>query len=153
VLLALSFADSIIFEGLFGGVVCEGLAFFSTSSAAFAASSMDGATFELARVGAIAGCFSYHERWAPNVGTCSPGRVDPTGKWKECLQSLTWDGNSSVNLASQGHCMGVFIGTRVTTRPLSKTFMPSSTRSILGILSREEVTDCHYRKGYYRRDP
>jgi hypothetical protein len=64
------------------------------------------------------------------VGTRSPGQVDPTGKWKECLQSLTWDGNSSINLAPQGYCTGVFIGTRVTTHPLSKTFMPSSTRSI-----------------------
>jgi hypothetical protein len=87
------------------------------------------------------------------VGTCSPGQVDPTGKWKECLQILTWDGNSSINLASQGHYTGVFIGTRVTTRPLSKTFMPSSTRSIPRIFSREEVIDCHYRKGYYRRGP
>jgi hypothetical protein len=71
----------------------------------------------------------------PTVGTCSPGQVDPRGKWKECLQSLTWDGNSSINLASQGHCMREFIGTRVTTRPLSKTFMPSSTRSIPRIFS------------------
>jgi hypothetical protein len=87
------------------------------------------------------------------VGTCSPGQVDPTRKWRGCMQSLTWDGNSSVNLASQGHSTGVFIGTRVTIRPLSKTFMPSSTRSIPRIFSREEVTKCHYRKSYYRRDP
>jgi hypothetical protein len=58
------------------------------------------------------------------------------------------DGNSSINLASQGHCTGVFIGTRVTTRPLPKTFMPSSARSIHRIFSREEVIDCHYRKGH-----
>jgi hypothetical protein len=32
------------------------------------------------------------------VGTCSPGQVDPTGKWKEYLQSLSWDGKSFVNL-------------------------------------------------------
>jgi hypothetical protein len=64
------------------------------------------------------------------VGTCSPRQVDPTGKWKECKQSLTWDGNSSVNLASQGHYTRVFIGTQVAARPLLKTFMPSSTRSI-----------------------
>jgi hypothetical protein len=82
VLLALSFADNFIFEGLLGGVVREGLAFFSASSAAFAASSMDGAAFELARVGAIAGCFSLHKRWAPNVGTCSSVQVDPTGEWE-----------------------------------------------------------------------
>jgi hypothetical protein len=59
---------------------------------------MDGAAFELARLGAIEGCFLSHERWAPNVGTCSPGQVDPTGKWKEYLQSLSWDGKSFVNL-------------------------------------------------------
>jgi hypothetical protein len=53
VVLALSFADSFIFEGLLGGIVREGLAFFSASSTAFAASSMDGAAFELARLGAI----------------------------------------------------------------------------------------------------
>jgi hypothetical protein len=51
------------------------------------------------------------------VGTCSPGQVDPTGKWKECKQSLMWDDNCSVNLASQGHCTGVFIGTQVSNIP------------------------------------
>jgi hypothetical protein len=49
------------------------------------------------------------------VGTSFSGHVDPMGKWRECLQSSTGNGNSSVNLASQGHCTGVFIGTRVTT--------------------------------------
>jgi hypothetical protein len=53
----LSFADSFIFGGFLGGVVREGLAFFfSASSAAFATSSMDGAAFKLAHLGAIAGC-------------------------------------------------------------------------------------------------
>jgi hypothetical protein len=56
VLLTLSFADSFVFGGFLGGVVREGLAFFSANSAAFAASSIDGAAFELARLGAIAGC-------------------------------------------------------------------------------------------------
>jgi hypothetical protein len=32
------------------------------------------------------------------VGTCSPGQVDPTGKWNEYLQSSTWDGKSFVDL-------------------------------------------------------
>jgi hypothetical protein len=88
---------------------------------------------------------------ATGVGTCSPGQVDPTGMWKEYRQSSSRDGNNFVDLASQGHCTGVFIGTRVTICPLSKTFMPSSTRSIPKIFLQEEVTDCHYRKGYYRR--
>jgi hypothetical protein len=39
------------------------------------------------------------------------GQVDPTGEWRECLQSSTGNDNSSVNLATQGHCTGVFIGT------------------------------------------
>jgi hypothetical protein len=41
-----------------GVLSVRALPFFSASSAAFAASSMDGAAFELARLGAIAGCFS-----------------------------------------------------------------------------------------------
>jgi hypothetical protein len=45
-----------------------------------------------------------------NLGTCSPGQVDPTGEWKECKQGLTRDGDRSVNPASQGHYTGVFIG-------------------------------------------
>ena len=53
--LALSFADSFIFEGLLGVLSARALPFSSASSAAFAASSMDGAAFELARLGAIAG--------------------------------------------------------------------------------------------------
>jgi hypothetical protein len=53
--------------------------------------------------------------WDEYVGTCFPGQVDPMGEWRECLQSSTENGNSSVNLASQGHYTGVFIGTRVST--------------------------------------
>jgi hypothetical protein len=80
------------------------------------------------------------------------------GKWiqrevERVQTSLTWDDKSSVNLAPQGHCTEVFLGTRVATRPLLKTFMPSSTRSIPRIFPRERVTACHYRKGYYRRRP
>jgi hypothetical protein len=56
VLLALSFADSFIFGGLLGVLSVRALPFFSASSAAFAASSMDGTAFELARLGAIMGC-------------------------------------------------------------------------------------------------
>jgi hypothetical protein len=50
-----------------------------------------------------------------DVGTRLSWQVDPTGEWRECLQSSTGNGSSSVNLASQGHCTGVFIGTRVST--------------------------------------
>jgi hypothetical protein len=52
---ALSLADSIVFAGFLMGSVCKGLALFLASSAAFAASSTDGAAFELALLGAIAG--------------------------------------------------------------------------------------------------
>jgi hypothetical protein len=48
-----------------------------------------------------------------SVGTCSPGKDDPTGEWRECKQGLTRDGNCSVNPASQGHFTGVFVGARV----------------------------------------
>jgi hypothetical protein len=50
--------------------------------------------------------------------------VDPTGKWKECKQNLTWDDNCSVNLASQGHYTGVFIGTRVSNVPRQGRLCP-----------------------------
>jgi hypothetical protein len=63
-------------------VSTRALPFFSASSTAFAASSTDGAAFELALLGAIAGGFLLHERWAPNVGTCSPEQDDPTGERK-----------------------------------------------------------------------
>jgi hypothetical protein len=46
----------------------------------------------------------------PNVGTCSPRQVDPTGVYSNVNRVFARDGNSSVNLASQGHCAGVFIG-------------------------------------------
>jgi hypothetical protein len=45
-----------------------------------------------------------------------------------------------------GHCTGVFIGTRAAACPLTKTFMPSSTRFIPRIFSRGEVTGSHYGK-------
>jgi hypothetical protein len=54
-IVALSLVESFVFAGFLGGIVCEGLALFSASSAAFAASSTDGAAFELALLGAIAG--------------------------------------------------------------------------------------------------
>jgi hypothetical protein len=44
------------------------------------------------------------------VGTCSPVQVDPTGECSDVNRVFARDGNSSVNLASQGHCAGVFIG-------------------------------------------
>jgi hypothetical protein len=44
------------------------------------------------------------------VGTCSLLQGDPTGVNSDVNRVLAQDGNSSVNLASQGHCAGVFIG-------------------------------------------
>jgi hypothetical protein len=44
------------------------------------------------------------------VGTCSPAQVDPTGVCGNVNRVFARDGNSSINLASQGHCAGVFIG-------------------------------------------
>jgi hypothetical protein len=45
-----------------------------------------------------------------SVGTCYLGQDDPTGECKERKRGLTRDGNCSVDLPSQGHCTGVFIG-------------------------------------------
>jgi hypothetical protein len=44
------------------------------------------------------------------VGTCSLVQVDPTGECSNANRVFARDGNSSVNLASQGHYAGVFIG-------------------------------------------
>jgi hypothetical protein len=46
----------------------------------------------------------------PIVGTCSLVQGDPMGVCSDVNRVLARDGNSSVNLASQGHCAGVFIG-------------------------------------------
>jgi hypothetical protein len=45
------------------------------------------------------------------VGTCSLAQVDPTGGSNRANRVSTRNGKSSVHLASQGHCAGVFIGT------------------------------------------
>jgi hypothetical protein len=58
------------------------LPFLSASSAAFAASSTDGAAFELALLGAIAGGLLVARTVGANVGTRAPEQVDPTGEWK-----------------------------------------------------------------------
>jgi hypothetical protein len=44
------------------------------------------------------------------VGTCSLLQGGPTGVNRDVNRVLAQDGNSSVDLASQGHCAGVFIG-------------------------------------------
>jgi hypothetical protein len=56
--IALPLAECVVFAGFLVVVSTRALPFFSASSAAFAASSMDGAAFELALLGAIAGGFS-----------------------------------------------------------------------------------------------
>jgi hypothetical protein len=58
------------------------------------------------------------------IGTGSGEPVNPTGGWRECLQSSTGNSNNSVNLASQGHCTGVFIGTRVSNVPRQGRLCP-----------------------------
>jgi hypothetical protein len=44
------------------------------------------------------------------VGTCSLLQGDPTGVNSDVNRVLAQDGNSCVNLGSQGHSAGVFIG-------------------------------------------
>jgi hypothetical protein len=53
----------------------------------------------------LAHCSKMHD-----VGTCSLLQGEPTGVNSDVNRVLAQDGNSSVNLASQGHCAGVFIG-------------------------------------------
>jgi hypothetical protein len=79
------------------------LPFFFASSAA---SSTDGAAFELALLGAIAGGLFVARTVGANVGTCAPEQVDPTGEWKEHKQGLTQDGDCSVNPPLKGTVRG-----------------------------------------------
>jgi hypothetical protein len=44
------------------------------------------------------------------VGTCSPCKMIQRGSESYANKVLAHEGNCSVNLASQGHCAGVFIG-------------------------------------------
>jgi hypothetical protein len=44
------------------------------------------------------------------VGTCSRSQGGPTRVNSDVKRVYALDGNSSVNLASHGHCAGVFIG-------------------------------------------
>jgi hypothetical protein len=55
------------------------------------------------------GCYTEGERQF-YFGTCSLVQGNPTGVCSDVNRVLARDGNSSVDLASQGHCAGVFIG-------------------------------------------
>jgi hypothetical protein len=84
------------------------LPFFSASSAAFAASS----AFELALLGAITGGFFVARRHGGRqmLELALLGKLIQREDESNVNRVLARDGNSSVNLASQGHYAGVFIG-------------------------------------------
>jgi hypothetical protein len=90
-------------------VSTRALPFFSASSAAFAASSMDGAAFELARLGAIAGGFRSTNGGRQMLKLALPSKMIQRGSESNANKVLAQEGNCSVNLASQGHCARVFI--------------------------------------------
>jgi hypothetical protein len=102
-------------EASWGVLSARALPFFSASSAAFTASSTDGAAFELALLGAIAGGLFVARTVGAKCWYTLYERVNPTGNRRECLQGSTENGNSSVNLPPQEYWTGVFIGTRVPT--------------------------------------
>jgi hypothetical protein len=52
------------------------------------------------------GLFTIFPCVQPAVGTCSLVQVDPTGECSNANRVFARDGNSSVNLSSQGHCAG-----------------------------------------------
>jgi hypothetical protein len=109
-------AESIVFAGaenvVFGSLVVsevgegEGLAFFAASSAAFAASS----AFELTFLGAIAGGFFIAQTVGAKCWNLLSVARGSNGRCSDVNRVLAQDDNSSVNLASHGHCVGVFIG-------------------------------------------
>jgi hypothetical protein len=51
------------------------------------------------------------------VGTCTRAQADPTGGSDSTNRVLARDGKTTVQLASQGHGAGVFIGVRVPSVP------------------------------------
>jgi hypothetical protein len=87
-------------------VRARALPFFAASSAAFAASS----AFELAFLGAIAGGFFVARTVAAKCWNLLSAARGSNGRCSDVNRVLAQDGNSSVNLASHGHCAGVFIG-------------------------------------------
>jgi hypothetical protein len=92
-------------------VSARALPFFSASSAAFAASSTNGAAFELARLGAIAGGFFRSTNGGRQMLELALlGKMIQWGSKRNANKVLARDGDCSVNPASQGHCSGVFIG-------------------------------------------
>jgi hypothetical protein len=52
------------------------------------------------------------------------GKLIQRGSGENANKVYSRDGNCSVNLASQGHCMGVFIGTRVSIVPRQGRLCP-----------------------------
>jgi hypothetical protein len=82
------------------------LPFLAASSAAFAAS----LAFELAFLGAIAGGFFVARTVGAKCWNLLSVARGSNGGENDVNRVLARDGNSSVNLASHGHCAGVFIG-------------------------------------------
>jgi hypothetical protein len=87
-------------------VRARALPFLAASSAAFAASS----AFELAFLGAIAGGFLVARTVGAKCWDLLSAARGSNGGSSDLNRVLAQDGNSSVNLASHGHCAGVFIG-------------------------------------------
>jgi hypothetical protein len=87
-------------------VRARALPFLAASSAAFAASS----ALELAFLGAIAGGFFVARTVGAKCWNLLSAARGSNGGNNDVNRVLAQDGNSSVNLASHGHCAGVFIG-------------------------------------------
>jgi hypothetical protein len=87
-------------------VRARALPFFAANSACFAASS----AFELTFLGAIAGGFFVARTVGAKCWNLLSVSRGSNGRCGDVNRVLAQDGNSSVHLASQGHCAGVFIG-------------------------------------------
>jgi hypothetical protein len=87
-------------------VRARALPFLAASSAAFAASS----AFGLALLGAIAGGLVVARTVGAKCWNLLSTARRPTRVTGGDQQGYVLGGNSSVNLASHGHCAGVFIG-------------------------------------------
>jgi hypothetical protein len=90
-------------------VRARALPFHAASSAAFAAS----LAFEQAFLGAIAGGFFVARTVGAKCWNLLSAARGSNGGSSDVSRVLAQDSNSYVNLASHGHCAGVFIGVRV----------------------------------------
>jgi hypothetical protein len=78
---------------------------------------MDAAAFEVALLGAIAGCFFVARTVGAKCWNLPFMIGRSNGKWGKGFVMLAWGVKATIFLPALWHSTGVFIGTRGTARP------------------------------------